>query len=515
MARTDFSLGQVYTPEKVANYMAELIVSKNPKSILEPCFGQGALINKVLEQHYPPHCISGVEYDSENFKKVKHLLGEGMKLYNQDFFDYNLKTNAILMNPPYLMQQFLLEGDSSHIDKKVIREKVNAEVYNFPLVSNMYIYFLLKSYQILVDGGHIVVIIPNVWMRSKNSNAFKSFLLNEFHIEHITEFSNDVFPEAEVEVCILVLKKEKYVPNRSVRIQKLDPSFKLLQETYMLQDTLSEEEKWLFFSGSLEASPYLIELGSISDSRRGISPPNKLYFMKKKMELDNNMEHCFEPILTSPKKVPFYSTVGLEEDEYIMNLKTQKEYLTNIEETYISNLENYAAELNDSSMQKFIAKKPHNWYSLNIKNGWSILFPYMIRKNKKFILNDSSFVIKDTFYEIHPHEGVNKYVLFALLNSTLVKYQLELLGRSYGGGMLKVQKYEMEKIKIVNPHLLNEEDMSALSQLGQRLSHDERNIEDILQEIDSFVDGCLGRSYKEEEHELASMRLNRKGTVVE
>jgi len=80
------NLGQVYTPEKIVNYMLSL--RQNTGNVLEPSSGTGVFSSKL------DNCVS-IEIDPDN--TIDGAL-------NMDFFDYSIdnKFDTIIGNPPYV-----------------------------------------------------------------------------------------------------------------------------------------------------------------------------------------------------------------------------------------------------------------------------------------------------------------------------------------------------------------------------------------------------------------------------
>lgn len=114
-------------------------------------------------------------------------------------------------------------------------------------------------------------------------------------------------------------------------------------------------------------------------------------------------------------------------------------------------LEKYKKEIQQSKKPAALYQKIWNnetWYNLPLKNSRGIIFSYFIRNDVRFIKNDTNFVVRDNFYIITPKIDTN--LLFALLNNYFTFYQLELLGKKYGAGLLKIQRYDLEKIMFPN-----------------------------------------------------------------
>ena len=97
-------------------------------------------------------------------------------------------------------------------------------------------------------------------------------------------------------------------------------------------------------------------------------------------------------------------------------------------------------------------------------------------------------------------------MLMALLNNYYVYRQLEDLGKSYGKGLLKLQKYDIDEIKVPHPKTIQEKDKVKLVQLTEKLvkSSDECHIDAITNLLMPYY-GYNG--VKEEYIELKSKRL--------
>lgn len=135
-----------------------------------------------------------------------------------------------------------------------------------------------------------------------------------------------------------------------------------------------------------------------------------------------------------------------------------------------------------------IIKKPNQWFNIKNLKSAPIIFSYIVRDRKKFILNEANLIARDNFYEISPKEQVDKLILFAILNSRITALFLEDTGRSHGKGLLKIQKYELEKLKIANPDNIIEQDLDRLAKLGDSLAKSvEQNALKYISKIDRIL----------------------------
>ena len=113
------------------------------------------------------------------------------------------------------------------------------------------------------------------------------------------------------------------------------------------------------------------------------------------------------------------------------------------------------------------SKVSSEWYTLNEVDSNGILFSYFVRNDMKFVMNTSNILARDNFYIIYPK--IDKYLMFALLNNYFTYYQLETIGKKYGAGLLKLQRYDIEKLKFVDVESISEEDKEKLSSLAKKL----------------------------------------------
>lgn len=118
------------------------------------------------------------------------------------------------------------------------------------------------------------------------------------------------------------------------------------------------------------------------------------------------------------------------------------------------------------------------------------MFGYIIRDEKKFILNEENLIARDNFYEITLENKNDYLVLFAILNSNIISLFLESIGRNNGKGLLKIQKYELDQLRIINPKIINREDRIQLEMLAKELlskNVETLNLSSITSDIDKII----------------------------
>lgn len=130
--------------------------------------------------------------------------------------------------------------------------------------------------------------------------------------------------------------------------------------------------------------------------------------------------------------------------------------------------------------------KKKEWFSLNTQVKNSLIFNYIIRNDVRFIINNSSAVVKDNFYQITFFEENLQMIYFAILNSSFSRYFIEHAGRSYGSGLLKIQKYELDRLPILDHRMLSLKDRNKLIDKSKKLL--ENNSRETISEIDKVLE---------------------------
>jgi hypothetical protein len=103
------------------------------------------------------------------------------------------------------------------------------------------------------------------------------------------------------------------------------------------------------------------------------------------------------------------------------------------------------------------------WYSLPSQPLPSILFPYMINVRARAFLNLARAHAVDVMHYIVLNSQTSAEILCAYLNSSIFALMSELYGRSYGGGVLKIQVYELKQIPVIESNLLSSNERRTLT----------------------------------------------------
>jgi len=221
-------LGQVFTSDELRDKAISMI--KNDGSILEPSCGNGVFINKLSNKN-----IIGIEIDSKYCPD---------NCLNIDFFDYELKKfDTIIGNPPYVKYNNILSETKSKIKYDIFDKR-----------TNLYLFFIYKSFLHLKENGEIIFITPPNFLKNTSAIKLNKILYDNGTITDYYEYNDKkIFNNADVNVAIW-----RYEKNNFNRITNINGVYKKFQ--YMNGQLLFSNQKLNIKLSDL----FLIKVGGVS-----------------------------------------------------------------------------------------------------------------------------------------------------------------------------------------------------------------------------------------------------------
>lgn len=476
----EVNLGQVYTKQTVADFMVRLFTITGNSRVLDPCFGRGVFVKSLLAN--TDFVVDGVEIDKTSFVAFDNPDERRCRLMNGDFFDVEGTFDGIIMNPPYVRQEELDKLAPLGVTKQKLQSA--CWMMNISTKANLYMYFILRAILLLREGGELIAIFPNSWTNTPVGKQFYEQM--RFH-GCITDFINvegEAFEGSPmVDVCIL-----KYV--KGMRGETYYQMMRITQDDNLLIETVEQQKN--------EVLSNLVRLRSIANIRRGITTGANKFFVNPPLFTQTHIVN----ILSSPKDFTGYTTKLCRQDK-LLAIKSG-DNLSEEEETYLENSANVILKEGKPLTLKTMIDEGQPWYYITVPESAQIIFSYIVRNNLKFVLNVEKCNVRDNFYMISSR--YDPLLILALLNNYYVYRQLENLGKSYGKGLLKLQKYDIDEIKVPHPDTIKEEDKEKLVQISEELvkTSDDCYIDVISDLLKSYYGN---EDVKEQYIELKSKRL--------
>jgi type I restriction-modification system DNA methylase subunit len=437
--------------------------------------------------------------------------------------------DVVVANPPYIEQELL-----GLKEKKKIKNLIEQE-YKFKLYlgfsteakkesiildrqSDIYIYFYIHALRFLKNEGRLGFISSNKWLEVDYGEPFQRFLLNNTKIQYIIEFDRAIFPDAEVNTSVVVLQKEKQKSSRDsnlvkfVRVKEkmeVNTQLSLIQNAEesledhririnVIRQSDLKQGKW---NVHLRAPPVFQRivgsnrvkpLSSLARVFRGLTTGYDQFFILDKNTIEGHQiePQFLAPLIRSPKNA---KSLVIDNDaiNYLFTVNVPKAQLKGTNALkYIQYGEKLEVEPR-KGFQRATRRLPEletiknrdPWYSLPEFEIAPILFVKMIDKQPKALLNRAKAHASNLFYYVIPERKQDIFVILGFLNSSIGALLAELYGRSYGGGVLELAAYELKRMPVIDPSLLDNTEIIAITEAFKALIKAEENRMKIEEEM--------------------------------
>ena len=391
--------GQFYTPPAICEMIAKWAVRSQDDNVLDPGVGSGGfqlwayrvllklktgkdalpaprgVHERILKQlfsidinPFPAH-LTAVSLSMRNVRAPS----TDMNVIVDDFFNTQPKktyfakvktargeftraitipsgVNAIIGNPPYTRWVEIPEITKKAIDKTLgdtIKEYgLTGGIRGAITEAGIYVYFIIHAKGFLRENARLGMIVSNAWLQTDYGVKFTNFLLDNFRIKAVVDFSNRLFRIPLISTCVLLLEKcskeEERKSNKTpfVFVDKdvaVDELLNLVDdpENYkgdlmvrvVDQQNLPRRSKWIqlmFTSDEIEnsllKSDKVIPLNQAFNIYRGntkwskyaynhsLRPnlgPNEFFYLTEEKQKQYNLEKYSHPALTSVRYAKF------------------------------------------------------------------------------------------------------------------------------------------------------------------------------------------------------------------
>lgn len=459
--------GQFWTPNWVAEAMVAY-VAENADLIFDPGVGMGAFYT-ALEKIAPKKKFYGTDID---FGIINNARRAGIFNKNADLEvrDFILKPpkklfRAIVANPPYV-RHHRLSPEQKDKFRKISLINLGSVIDGR---AGLHIYFLIQALSLLDRGGRLAFIMPADTCEGVFSKKLWDWISKKFKIEGVVTFEHEAtpFPGVDTNTLIFLIKNEK--PQKKVKwVRCLVPQSKGLFE-FLKNDLVGRGNKDLIIydrdlvealSTGLSRAPRIkndseYTLADFASVMRGIATgANEFFFLtrEKARELKLSNDYLLPAVGRTRDAVGTHIT----KDVLIkLDAKGRPTLLFSPNgsrwEDMPESVRNYIHKGEELGFSKrSLISTRHPWYKMEVRKVPIFLFAYLGRRNTRFIKNDAGIVPLTGFLCVYPHFDNKEYVekLWTILQHPDAISNLQLVGKSYGSGAVKVEPRSLERLPI-------------------------------------------------------------------
>lgn len=472
VARKD--LGAFYTPQALTSFGVAWAIQDKSATAMDPSCGDAAFLvasatrlrDLGATKRQVSHQIVGVDLNPDAATTAGELLrAEGVsdaRIRVANFFSVmpgrDLPTvDALVGNPPYVRYQ--LFRDENRRDGLLAAARAGVVL---PALTSAWAPFVVHASTFLRPGGRMALVLPGELLHVGYASALREYLLRTFDDLTLVTFEEKVFPGALEEVVLVLGTKGGNAANRDMRVRRLQ-SLDDLKEgpTAVLEKartvTSLPGQRWLSLlleGDALEGSRAVIErasfspLGEMGRVDIGVVTGANDFFM---VSADDAKKHRLPETVLMPAVSKAHHVTGarfMASDWSTQAAAGAPAYLVVMDAPEANGaVADYIAlgeERGLPSRYKCRTRKP--WFRVPYVRKPDLFLTYMAHIAPRMAVNDARATHTNTVHGVHLNDPlIASSVAVAFLNSaTLLSTEME--GRSYGGGVLKVEPGEATKI---------------------------------------------------------------------
>lgn len=466
--------GAYYTPHLIASFLANWVTEEGG-CVLEPSCGDGAFLHALGRSGAS---VTGVEIEEGEANKARTALPTA-EIITADFFEWFTphrqgSWDGVAGNPP-----FIRFGNWAAPSRDLALDLMRSTGMRPTKLTNAWVPFVVASALALRRGGRLGMVIPAELLQVGYAAELRGYLVDHFTELTAVAFNSLVFDGIQQEV-ILLLGVRGDGPARIRLLQVEDaaslPSLEGLEKLPHAPALQHETEKWTKYfldPAGIDAlraarSAGLPKLGEIASIDVGIvTGRNQFFVLRPSVARERHVEGFVVPLVSKSAHLrgvafslsDFDALVKADAACGLLALSPDHDPVHPGLTSYID-----AGE----------AEQVHLGYKCSIrKKWWSVPSQWrpdafllrQIHDHPRIIANGTAATSTDTIHRVRMLNGLSPAKLAAASVNSLTFAFSEVLGRSYGGGVLELEPREAEALPFPDAHLLASSDVDLIDEL--------------------------------------------------
>ena len=468
--------GAFFTPDEITRFIAGWGIRTGTDRVLEPSAGDAAFLiaavarlRQLTDDHNSVPVVDGVEIHAHSARtgrqRVREAGGEP-RIRVSDFFliPPTPSYDVVIGNPPYIRYQDFAGESRTRSRQAALRAGVALTG-----LASSWAAFTVHSALFLKDGGRLGLVLPAELLSVNYAAPVRRFLFENFSDIQLVLFDEQVFSEAEADVVLLLADGYRQGPADHATIRQaknatelsalragqrwmpLDPAAKWTDS--LVDPDAGEPLRTLIHSGRFT------ELEAWGDTTLGIVTGNNRYFTLSPQRVKELGLHRNELRRVSPAGSSHLRGLVLSDGMLSRLGRSGKG-------TYLF----YPADVPSAEAEAYI-EAGHiagvdNAYKCRVRKIWhrvplvppaDLLLTCMNADTPRLTTNEARAHHLNSIHGVYlkeDHRELGRELLpLASLNSVTL-LSAETVGRTYGGGILKIEPKEADAWAMPSPRLV-------------------------------------------------------------
>ena len=458
----------------MAEAMVAYLLAAGCEELFDPAVGAGAFFlaaKKVAREMGRPMVCSGTELDPQALEAAKKNGVSDADLAGVRIADFLReppvrKLKAIIANPPYIRHHRLSAETKSFL------RALSVSVVGIPIDgrAGLHVFFLIRALQLLDGDGRLAFIMPADTVEGVFAPALWRWICQHYALEAVVTFAPEASPFPGVDTNPLILMIRNAPPTDRFFWARCEQADTEGLKAWTLSHFQSVPESalsvwWRNLDEGLatglsrppreETGGDALKLGDIAAVLRGIATgANDFFHLTQARARQIALpEEFLVPAIArtrdmtgdevSPETLAQLEAAGRPTLLFSPDGRPMRSFPPAVQ-AYLTQ-----GEARGIAGRTLIATR-RPWYKMERRPVPPILFAYLGRRNTRFIRNRAGVVPLTGFLCVYPLRDDPAYVerVWQVLRHPATITNLSLVGKSYGGGALKVEPRALEALPL-------------------------------------------------------------------
>lgn len=502
--------GAFFTPLEISRYLVDWAIRSPSDRVLEPSCGDAMFLMPAAarlaamgaSKTQMGSLLNGVEIHQPSVLEAEARLrsaGYSANIANRDFFDQEPEPSfdAVVGNPPFIRYQNFAGAARANSLRVALAHGVR-----LTSLASSWAAFTIHAAEFLKDNGRLGLVLPAELLSVNYASEVRRFLLNRFARVRLIVFEKLVFPGVLEEIVLLLAEGRGSATHFEVFQVRDVTCLATLDMASGQGFTPVANEKW---------TPALIPTDALStyrDLTRGDGFTTLIEWGDTSLGSVTGNNNYFT--LTAAD----VARVGLGETEVLKISPPGARHLRGLtfgtkawEQLAKEGARCYLfapGEVPSKAAKAYIAAGERagvpNAYKCRVRSPWwrvplvaqpDLLFTYMNHDRPRLTTNEAGALILNSLYgvKLRPDmKSIGTANLPAACLNTVTLLGSEIVGRAYGGGLLKHEPKEADLLPVPSPSTLAaaHRDLQALKpRLATAMS--ENNLLQVVEMVDAVI----------------------------
>ncbi len=462
--------GAFFTPPALAQFIADWAIRAPDDRVIEPSCGDAVFLAaagsrlRQLGSTAPTEQLQGHDIHLGSLQDAASMLSEldlSARLIQGDFFDAEPQRvfDAAIGNPPYIRFQ----GFTGENRAKSLARALSAGV-NLSGLASSWAAFTVHTTSFLKTGGRLGLVLPAELLSVRYASPIRDFLLRNFVSIELVIFDELVFAGVQADVVILLADGFGQGPAGHFTVYQAKNAASLDKRVGRRWVPPANSSRWTDALLDVSATPILGEMqasgvfaplrewGTISSG--SVTGANRFFALSRSEADANDIDHSDLQRLLPPglslMAMERITAKGL--DSAGVSARTRLFYPQEpLRPTALRYIE---VGKRQGIPDRYKCRVRNPWWRVPITPVPDLFVSYMSGATPRMVANQAGALHLNSIHGLRALPDFRSLAMKALPLLSLSSYSLlsaEIEGRSYGGGVLKLEPREAAKWLVPSP----------------------------------------------------------------